>query len=115
VDALTLLDRARQAGLTVRTEGDKLVVQGPKGAAAIAEELLDHKVQVLAALDKRPLHPATSRTDSHGQYAPSQHCPVCKLVMWWQRPPSNGGGWVCGVCHPDPELLLAKWRSQRAQ
>jgi hypothetical protein len=50
VDPVELLERARQAGLTVRAEGGTLVVEGPKRAAAIAEELLEHKAELLALL-----------------------------------------------------------------
>jgi hypothetical protein len=36
-------------------------------------------------------------------------CSNCKQQRWWQRP---DGGWVCGVCHPDPRVLLEHWREQ---
>ncbi len=41
--AVSLLQEAEAAGLTVRVDGDRLVVRGPKSAGAIAERLLDHK------------------------------------------------------------------------
>jgi len=44
---MSLLEQARQAGLTVTADGDRLVVHGPKEAAALAEELLDHKDEVM--------------------------------------------------------------------
>jgi hypothetical protein len=50
MDGLTLLRRAREAGLAVKAEGDKLVIRGPKRAAPVARLLIDHKPDVLAAL-----------------------------------------------------------------
>src|SRR5258708_7162347 len=53
----------------------------------------------------------TTKPNAEDQpYAPDQACAVCRLKMWWQRP---DGGWVCGICHPDPELLRAEWVLRR--
>jgi hypothetical protein len=51
--------------------------------------------------------PNDQTTKLPNRNAPEGECAVCKLRMWWQR---QDGGWVCGVCHPDPQVLLAKWR-----
>jgi hypothetical protein len=48
---LTLLDQAKSAGLTVLREGDRLIVRGPKRLASLAQGVLAHKEQVLAALE----------------------------------------------------------------
>ncbi len=48
--AVSLLQEAQAAGLTVRVDGERLVVRGPKSAGAIAERLLDHKAEVLKVL-----------------------------------------------------------------
>lgn len=53
MDALTLLREARAAGLHLRTDDDKLVVEGPKTAAPIVERLRQHKADILAALQGR--------------------------------------------------------------
>ena len=50
MDGLALLAEARVAGLTVHAAGDRLVVRGPRAAAAQAEALLARKQCVLAAL-----------------------------------------------------------------
>jgi hypothetical protein len=50
MDALTLLQQARAAGLTVRAQGDRLCIRGPRRAEALARRPLDHKAAVLAAL-----------------------------------------------------------------
>jgi hypothetical protein len=62
---MTLLKRAWRAGLRVCAEGDKLVVRGPMHAAELAEQLLEHKTEVLALLQPpicrqcgRPQHEA---------------------------------------------------------
>ena len=50
MDALTLLDEAHAAGLSVRSEGERLMVRGPKQAEPIALRLLDAKPDVMAVL-----------------------------------------------------------------
>jgi hypothetical protein len=52
MDGLTLLRRAHAAGLSVAAEGDKLVIRGPRRAEPVALTLLNHKPDVLAALDE---------------------------------------------------------------
>jgi hypothetical protein len=52
MDGLTLLSEAVAAGLTVRVDGDRLVIRGPKAADAMARRLLEHKPEVLAALGR---------------------------------------------------------------
>ena len=47
-----LLERARDAGLTVCQEGEKLVVRGPRSQEPLALELLAHKPEVIAALKR---------------------------------------------------------------
>jgi hypothetical protein len=51
MDAVSLLEEARAAGLEVRTEGDQLVVRGPKRLATLALRVLDHKPAILAILE----------------------------------------------------------------
>lgn len=48
---LTLLARARAAGLSVSRNGEKLVVRGPKAAEPVALNLLAAKPDVLVALE----------------------------------------------------------------
>ena len=52
MDRLTLLRRARDAGLRVAAESGKLVIRGPKQAEPVARFLIAHKAEVLAALDE---------------------------------------------------------------
>ena len=50
MDGMTLLHRARDAGLAVAAEGDKLVIRGPRRAEPVARLLIEHKPAVMAAL-----------------------------------------------------------------
>jgi hypothetical protein len=50
MDSLTLLTVAREAGLTVRVDGDKLIVRGPRAAEALALQVLEHKAEVVRAM-----------------------------------------------------------------
>jgi hypothetical protein len=69
MDGLTLLRRARDAGLAVVTEGEKLVIRGPRRAEAIARLLIEHKPEVMAALVAKPV------PDAQLDPAPA----------WWRR------------------------------
>ena len=50
MDGMTLISEARAAGLSIRAEGDTLVVKGPQHAETVARNLLTSKPTVLAAL-----------------------------------------------------------------
>lgn len=50
MDILTLLNQARAAGLSVKAQGERLDIEGPEQAAAIAQELGRQKAAVLAVL-----------------------------------------------------------------
>src|SRR5262245_40254391 len=60
---LTVLDEARAVGLKVLAGVDgRLIVRGPRSAEALANRLLSHKAEVLAAIAgerERPGPPAT--------------------------------------------------------
>src|SRR5436309_100761 len=68
MDGLTLLHKARAAGLEVKTDGAKLIIRGPKKAEAVALELLAHKSAVLAALT-----------------IPQDHLPAEWHLLWDER------------------------------
>jgi hypothetical protein len=50
MDGLTLLHRARDAGLRVEAVGDKLVIRGPKRAESVVKLLAEHKAEIMAVL-----------------------------------------------------------------
>lgn len=56
MDGVTLLKKARTAGLTVQADGDRLIVRGPRHAESLARELLAHKHLVLKVLTTTPDH-----------------------------------------------------------
>jgi hypothetical protein len=110
---LTILQRARLAGLSVRAQGDRLLVRGPRRLEALARELIDRKGEVMAALaeekqtaweDAVPLELGdfkirtlddllSSETDQ-----PRRRCYACRNARWWRL--KRGGPWTCGRCHP---------------
>ena len=55
MDGVTLIEEARLAGLTVSAKGELLKVRGPKRAERIAQNLLRHKPEVLAALEREAM------------------------------------------------------------
>jgi hypothetical protein len=54
MDGLALLVEAHAAGLTVMSDGDRLVIAGPRAAGPVAVRLLDAKPLVLVALTQKP-------------------------------------------------------------
>ncbi len=50
MDGLALLRTAAAAGLTVRLDGDRLVIRGPRSADTIARQLIAEKPAVVAAI-----------------------------------------------------------------
>jgi hypothetical protein len=81
VGVMTLLDEAQARGLTVRAEADKLVIVGPRTAAATAERLLQRKPEVLALLRPGP-------------------CVACGSAVGWRE---FSGTVRCAGCTPRPK------------
>lgn len=63
MDAVALLGQAKNAGLTVIADADRLVVRGPRSAAPIVEQLRYHKPEVLIAL-RREQEKRDAETDA---------------------------------------------------
>jgi len=51
MDSVALLVAARTAGLQVCTDGERLIVRGPKQLAALVRQLLSHKDEILPLLE----------------------------------------------------------------
>jgi hypothetical protein len=88
MDGLILIGEAVAAGLTVRADGNTLIVRGPKKLEAIAHRLLLNKALVLAAL-RSTLSP----------------CSRCGCIFGWQ---TMSGRIACVECErkpPTAELL----------
>jgi hypothetical protein len=65
VDGLTLLRCARDAGLRVQADGDKLLIRGPKHAEPVVRLLAEHKPEVLAALPPADQHQRADAAEAH--------------------------------------------------
>src|SRR5262245_55975919 len=63
---VALLARARAAGLTVRSYGDRLLIRGPRSAAPLVRQLATNKGEVLAALAGQAGGEAWDRRVAHG-------------------------------------------------
>ena len=63
MQVLTLLDKAKSAGISVEACGEELVVKGPKRALTIMQELGRHKAAVLVVLSGKAVQPATEPQD----------------------------------------------------
>jgi hypothetical protein len=57
MDVLILLTVARDAGLTVTADGDRLVMRGPRAAEHLVHALAARKAEVMAALRSTPAAP----------------------------------------------------------
>lgn len=53
----TLLEKAQEAGLTVTSDDEQLVVRGPKSAEQLARQLLERKSEVMLLLRARARFP----------------------------------------------------------
>jgi hypothetical protein len=124
MDSLNLLTIAREAGLTVRVDGDKLVVRGPKASAALAREVLEHKAEVMAALgppappqaeaapvdaddlrdddadDGRSV-PAPPRKCPPPPTDPGGYCTVHKRLLTYREQMAGGCSWCSGAVQLD--------------
>jgi hypothetical protein len=80
MDAMSLLTKARGAGLAVRTEGDKLVVRGPRSAEKLALQLLDHKAEVMPLLT--PQQPAEVGGNASPTLAVRMWSPILGRDLW---------------------------------
>jgi hypothetical protein len=68
-----LIQEARAAGLQVTREGDELVIRGPRRAAPLARQLLDHKVEIMLVLDQEIVDPQAWRDFFEERAAIRQH------------------------------------------
>ena len=129
---LSLLRRARQAGLAVKAEGGRLVIRGPRQAAGLAEQLGKRKDEVLSALERRldllcaddedvwpieavPIfadmlrgHMAEDPQSSHREAQPPRCCYVCGESTQW-RLRHLGTPWICVRCYPPSSTRNIEW------
>jgi len=89
---IDLILEAEAAGLTVRLDGERVVIRGPRSAEPLARKLLDHKPAVVAVLRGAPSTPGAmpqgtaSPSGSDGKASP--------FADWVLRPDVSGRlGW----------------------
>lgn len=90
MNAQNLFADLKARGIVVKIEGNELKLIGRK--AALTDDLLatlrKHKAEILQTLRQG----AT-------QTAPTDPCPICGGVRFWQR---HDGDWICATCHSAP-------------
>ena len=67
MDGVALIAEAHAAGLTIRLDGDRLVVRGPRSAEATAQRLLARKAAVVSALRGEAATPPTAGQHAEGR------------------------------------------------
>jgi hypothetical protein len=92
--AAEIVEQVAAAGgvLTLTGGGERIRAELPEDAQTLLDGLREHKAEVIRLLRER-------RCRTHGDRA-----------TWWERPT---GGYVCGLCHPDP-YSLANQQAQQA-
>jgi hypothetical protein len=80
MDGLTLLRRAQDAGLAVDVDGNTLVIRGPKRAEHLARLLIEHKLDVMAALV--PDEPASQAVELSPDPAWWRHHYLVRTISW---------------------------------
>jgi hypothetical protein len=124
MDGLTLLNKAQSAGLTVEAKGDQLFIKGPKGAEAVAKELIDRKTAVMAALAIALMPKPDGQTsaivpsptghfcDSNSKLgkrmlsydiSPITTCPGSVHALCRELRPDGNAEWTGGGERPDPK------------
>jgi hypothetical protein len=96
MDGLMLLSRARDAGLAVAAEGDKLVIRGPKRAEPVAWLLLEHKLEVMAAL--APAKPTSKGVE-----------PGPDPAWWRQHHLVRTINWALSGARPESQARAIAW------
>jgi hypothetical protein len=71
---------------------------------ARASEVSNHLVEKAFVGDVRPIRKSGILDFNEHRFVassirPTHLCHACFNDEYWQRP---DGGWVCGICHPDP-------------
>src|SRR5215210_4040649 len=101
MNASLLLEDLQGRGITLAANGDRLIIDAPKGALTdeLRQVLAAHKLEILALLGGEP--------------RPTRPCFSCRSARWRRRTPERGGGWLCGACHPAPERLRREWQGGR--
>ena len=122
MDGMTLVSEARSAGLIVLADGDRLVVRGPRSAAAMARRLLEHKAEVMRALAVRvaaevpavviPVIYQDDPSDCDEVLDVLPPCPTCGSLDLWQ---TIAGNWRCQHCDAAALRRSRSWAEKAAR
>lgn len=105
-----LLDSARAAGVTMRVDGERLIVRGPKSAETLANSILAQKAAIIAWLLAAPktsvessnvtAMPRSVPNESPRAIPPPtvERCFCCGQRRWWRS--IFGSHLICATCHP---------------
>ena len=82
MDSVALLDVARKVGLQVTTDGQRLIVRGPKQAEPLARQLLAQKAEVMALLTADQSTPAPlGHVGRHGAPCDARYPPYTTQIL----------------------------------
>jgi hypothetical protein len=96
VEGMTLVHQARAAGMTLRAEGDTLVVRGPESAQPIVDALREHKADVLALLASEEGEVAW-RVEALRGHVPA-HGPIVVPPVWLGLQWAGVASRTCSLC-----------------
>ena len=107
-----VLREAQEAGLLIQTDGNRLLVRGPKRLHAVAQEVLRHKSEILVLLATERDEIAWRSARMQGQVLPGKPVPV--LVA---RVGQAGAGRClsCGEELVPGECVRCQWCVRAAQ
>jgi hypothetical protein len=98
---IDLLAEAQAAGLIVKADGDRLIIEGPKGAAGVAQKLIQHKAEVMAILvaAERPTPPQPLRRPRQakpGDATQARPVRVTRTALQWPTRPQKSQHHILG-------------------
>ena len=128
MDGINLLAEARNAGLLVHSDGERLIVRGLKQYAALVARLLSSKAGILAALEGEALAEAKAEreaiqaiereADQQNRQAtaeraatrPAAYCPRCRVLRHYRDTAIHGGLSIRRDClHCGGFIDFPKW------
>jgi hypothetical protein len=101
-----VLREAQAAGLLIQAEGDRLLVRGPQRLQAVAQEVLRHKLEILALLATEHDEIAWRVTRMRGQ------AQLGKPIPFLVARPGHAGSGQCLSCGEDlmqGERVRCQW------
>jgi hypothetical protein len=108
----SVLREARAAGLLIQAEGDRLLVRGPQRLQAVAQEVLRHKLEILALLATERDEIAWRTARMNAQILPGKPIPFLVARANSTRP---GQCLSCGGALTPAERVRCQWCVRAAQ